>query len=159
MSGKGSKSGLILTFVFILVLSVIGVRFLMPFLTRKVYEATLDFEVTGEVSYDGQSFYTGGAIVGSFQLKDGQTLIVDSISSPAGGGNLPYNYVFLRSQETGGIMDAVRLTVMNPSKLTASKEGTYSISLGVVKSILYDPVKSEGLWTFKIKKEISWEFF
>ncbi len=74
------------------------------------------------------------------------------METPAGSSNLHYNNLFLMEQKTGEIVDITKLTITNPSELTGTSEGTYSLSLCVTKSILYDPEKSQGLWVFKIVK-------
>ncbi len=77
MSGNLYKSNIIGAIIIVL-LTIMGHRFLLPLLTRKVYEARIDFKVTGEINYKAQNYYTGGTIIGNFHLKEGQNLSSES---------------------------------------------------------------------------------
>ena len=139
-------------FTILVVVAFAGIMlyFLIPILMQSTYQEELNFNLTGDASFEGHSYYTGNSTVGSYKLNSGDTVLVEEMGSPCGSSCLQFHYAFLINQETGNIEDAAKLLIVNPSQLEPPQEGNYTVGIGVIKSRLYDQNKSEGTWQLEI---------
>lgn len=123
---------------------------LSPLLLQSTYEGQVFFNLTGETSFEGRSYYTGGSTLGSFKLQAGGAILVEEKGNPCGSSYLQYNHALLIDQETGEVVDSAKFSIVNPSKLEAPHDGTFSVGIGVIKSVIYDQRKSIGTWKLEI---------
>jgi hypothetical protein len=128
----------------------IAIYFLGPLLFQKTYEGRIYYNITDETNFEGKGFYITGSTVGSFELESGDFLLVEEFGNPCGSACLQYHYALLIDQETSELADAAKVTIVNPTRLEAPYGGTFSVSIGVVKNLLYDPENSIGYWELEI---------
>jgi hypothetical protein len=141
-------------YVVVLVIGIIGMglvgyTYILPLLQRETYEVTIQFNVVNDVNFMGKGYFHGGSSLGPFELKEGQQILIELLEKPE-KATTQYNYILLQKQETGEVVDVAKLQLLSDSKVRAPSQDNYFLSLGVIKTILYDQKNSEGLWSLKI---------
>jgi len=140
----------VFTILVIIAFAGIMIYFLAPLLMQNTYEGKLVFNTSSEAKFEGRNYHMGGSTLGSFELKARDTVLVEEKGNPCGSSCLQYNYIFLIDQKEDKVVDVAKFTVVNPSSLTPPYDGTFTVGIGVIKTILYEAEKSSGTWNLEI---------
>jgi hypothetical protein len=139
-------------FTVLVIAAVAGLLFylLLPLLFQNTYNTTVNFDNSAETNFDEQGYHIGGSTYGPIYLKPEDSVLVEEKGNPCGSSCLQYNYALLIDDDTGEVVDTAKFTIMNPSRLKSSYQGSFRIGIGVIKSIIFDPEKSIGDWELEI---------